>query len=153
MLFRHWLIAALACAAVIGASHVVAIAGTTGAISGTTSDGAGHPLDGVQVSAVAPSGTAKTVSGGNGFYALNGLSLDTYTLTFVKVGYQTATIPGVTIVQDQTRRVDAMLQTGLRTLGTVTVRSMRMRGAPRFCAASSTEASIDLKAATVGSTT
>jgi hypothetical protein len=123
MLFRHWLIAACACAAVIGASHVVALAGTTGAISGTASDIAGHPLDGVQVSAVAPSGSAKTVTGGNGFYALNGLSLDTYTLTFVKTGYQTATIPGVTVVQDQTRRVDAMLQTGLRTLGTVTVRS------------------------------
>ena len=37
--------------------------------------------------------------------------------------------------------------------GIVTVRSMRARDAPRFCAASSTEMSIDLKAATVGSTT
>ena len=39
------------------------------------------------------------------------------------------------------------------TSGSVTVRSMRAREAPRFCAASSTEMSIDLNAAVTGSTT
>ena len=38
------------------------------------------------------------------------------------------------------------------TSGSVTVRSMRAREAPRFCAASSTDTSIDLNAAVTGST-
>ena len=39
------------------------------------------------------------------------------------------------------------------TIGTVTVQKVRPRDAPRFCAASSTEMSTALKAASVGRTT
>src|ERR1700680_2994147 len=92
----------------VGPSPV--LAGTTGAINGVVSDAAGHPIDAAEVSASAPSFTTKTVTGGNGFYALIGLPLDTYAVSFAKPGFQTRIIPGVTISQDQTRRVDAVLQ-------------------------------------------
>ncbi|HEV2907646.1 MAG TPA: TonB-dependent receptor [Candidatus Eremiobacteraceae bacterium] len=115
-----------------------ATAGTTGAINGVTSDAQGHPIAAVQVSASAPSGTAKTVSGGNGFYALIGLPLDTYILTFTKAGYQTNSVPGITVTQDQPRRIDVVLQTGPRSLGTVTVRSAQSLVQPATTASSYT---------------
>ncbi|MBV8222639.1 MAG: TonB-dependent receptor [Candidatus Eremiobacteraeota bacterium] len=113
-----------------------AVAGTTGAINGTVTDGAGHPIAGVQVTATSPSGIAHTVTGTSGFYALNGLTLDTYVVTFFKAGFQTGSVPGVTISQDQTRRVDVALQTGPRTLGTVTVRSAQSLVQPTTTASS-----------------
>ena len=111
-------------------------AGTTGAINGTVTDGGGHPIAAVQVSAAAPSGTSKTITAGNGFYALNGLSLDTYVVTFIKAGFQTTFVPGVTVTQDQTRRVDAVMQTGPKSLGTVTVRSAQSLVQPATTASS-----------------
>jgi len=125
MRLRHRIFNALIAACGLAAVSLAhpASAGTTGAIDGAVHDVAGHPLGDVQVAAAAPSYTTKTVTGANGFYALNGLPLDTYALTFTKQGYQTATIPGVTISQDQTRRIDMVMQAGLHTLATVTVRS------------------------------
>src|SRR5579872_1307252 len=78
------------------------LAGTTGGIDGTVTDSAGHPVAAVSVAAVAPSYRNSTVTGANGFYALAGLPPDTYALTFSKTGYQTQTVPGITINQDQT---------------------------------------------------
>jgi hypothetical protein len=98
------------------------IAGTTGGMQGYVTDAAGHPLAGVAVSAAAPSYSTHTVTGPNGFYALNGLPLDTYTVTFTKAGYQQVTIPGATTTQDQSLRVDGHMQTEARTLARVTVR-------------------------------
>jgi outer membrane receptor protein involved in Fe transport len=98
-------------------------AGTTGAIDGVVNDINGHPVSDVQVAAVAPSYSTKTVTGANGFYALNGLPLDTYVVSFSKTGFQTNIIPGITISQDQTRRVDSVLQVHPKTIGTITVRS------------------------------
>jgi outer membrane receptor protein involved in Fe transport len=98
-------------------------AGTTGAIDGVVSDANGHPISDVQVGATAPSYTTKTVTSGSGFYALNGLPLDTYVVSFSKTGYQTNFVPGITISQDQTRRVDIVLQIHPKTIGQITVRS------------------------------
>src|SRR5579872_5444015 len=101
---------------------VPAEAGTTGGIQGHVYDSAGRPLAAVSVSAVAPSGRFTTTSASDGFYAFNGLPVDTYALTFVKDGYETASIPGVTIVQDQATRMNAHLTSGVKSLGRVTVR-------------------------------
>src|SRR5450755_3714266 len=99
-----------------------AAAGTTGGIQGYVTDASGTPIAGVQVSASAPSFGTHTTTGANGFYALNGLPLDTYSLTFSKAGYLSQLIPGITIVQDQSSRINARLEKSTRTLGKVTVR-------------------------------
>src|ERR1700736_5759218 len=93
-----------------------------GGIQGFATDVSSAPLAGVDVSAVAPSGRAATVTGGTGFYALNGLPLDTYTVTFSKDGYLTQAISGIATVQDQSIRVNARLQ-AVKTLARVAVHS------------------------------
>jgi outer membrane receptor protein involved in Fe transport len=125
MRLRNRLFVALVAACVFAASVLAqpAHAGTTGAIDGVVSDVDGHPIGEVQVAATAPSYTTKTVTGANGFYALNGLPLDTYVVSFSKTGYQTNFVSGVTISQDQTRRVDVVLQVHPKTIGLITVRS------------------------------
>jgi hypothetical protein len=105
-----------------GIAVAPAAAGTTGGIQGYVNDAAGHPIAGVLVSAAAPSYSTHSVTGANGFYAMNGLPLDTYALTFTKTGFQTMTIPGATISQDQALRVNAVMLTEAKTLARVTVR-------------------------------
>lgn len=99
-------------------------AGTTGGIAGNVTDAAGHALGDVRVSATAALARASTTTASNGFYSLNGLPLDTYTVTFSKDGFQTQIVPGITIAQDQTARVNGQLETGVRTLARVTVRGI-----------------------------
>lgn len=99
------------------------LAGTTGSIDGTVTDSAGHPVAAANVAAVAPSYRAQTVTGANGFFALNGLPPDTYALTFSKPGYQTQTVPGITINQDQTYTQNiALASEVVKTLSRVLVR-------------------------------
>jgi hypothetical protein len=98
-------------------------AGTTGSIYGTVTDSAGARLADVSVSAAAPSYSAKTLTGSNGFYSLVGVPPDTYAMTFSKQGYAVATRPGITVTQDQSQNVSVALAKQPRTLGEVTVRS------------------------------
>ena len=116
---RH--IAALAGAACVVFCSTGVRAGTTGGIQGFVTDADAHPLAGVDVSVVAPSGRALTITEATGFYALNGLPLDTYTVTFSKDGYLTRSIYAITAVQDQSIRVNARLE-ALKTLARITVR-------------------------------
>jgi hypothetical protein len=97
-------------------------AATTGTISGTVTDSAGHPIAGVSISAVSPSETARTVTASNGFYSMTGLSPDTYVVTFTQSSYQTQQVTGVTVVQGQTSNISIVLQSGTTVLGHVTVR-------------------------------
>jgi hypothetical protein len=80
------------------------------------------PLADVNVAAVAPSGSYKAITNSGGYYALTGLPPDTYVVTFAKQGYVTQPVPGVTVTQDSTFLLNVTMQTGLRTLTTVTVR-------------------------------
>jgi len=97
-------------------------AGTTGGIQGYVNDANGPPIAGVLVSAVAPADHAQTTTTATGFYALNGLPLDTYAVTFSKDGYIAQTISGVTTVQDQSIKVNAQLQ-AIKTLARVVTRT------------------------------
>jgi carboxypeptidase family protein len=99
-----------------------AVAGTTGSIQGVATDTAGHPLAAVQVSVSASTFRTTTLTGPSGYYAVNGLPVDTYLVTFSRAGYQTQAIPGVTVLQDQSIRVNIQLATELKTLAKVTVR-------------------------------
>ena len=71
------------------------LAGTTGGIQGTVTSATGSPVANVQVSAVAPSYSNKTVTGANGFYALASLPPDTYTVTFTLTGFSTVKRDGI----------------------------------------------------------
>ncbi|MDQ2817838.1 MAG: TonB-dependent receptor [Candidatus Eremiobacteraeota bacterium] len=104
------------------ASMSPALAGTTGAIQGVVRDPGGVPLGGVRVTAVAPSAARSTVTAQNGYYAINGLPVDTYRVTFARTAYETATINGVTVAQDQNVRVDERLTSEVKTLGKISVR-------------------------------
>lgn len=118
---KAWVCGLLAGLALFVVGLVDASAGTTGGVAGYVSDTKGA-IAGVHVSAVAPSGRAETTTGASGFYALNGLALDTYTVTFSKDGYLTQAISNIAMVQDQSIRVNARLEP-VKTLAHIEVRS------------------------------
>ena len=99
-----------------------AVAGTTGTIQGVVTDTDGKPVAGAQVSVASPTYATTTVTGPNGFYAVNGLPVDTYRVSFSKTGYQAQVIPGVTVVQDQSVRMNGTLSVAVKTLATIAVR-------------------------------
>jgi Carboxypeptidase regulatory-like domain/TonB dependent receptor len=100
-----------------------AIAGTTGAIQGVVADSSGKPLAGAHVSVSSPTFSTSTVTGPNGFYAVNGLPVDTYRVAFSAEGFQAQIIVGVTVVQDQSVRIDGRLAAlEIKTLAKIAVR-------------------------------
>ncbi|HET9342755.1 MAG TPA: TonB-dependent receptor [Candidatus Eremiobacteraceae bacterium] len=106
----------------IGCFASYASAGTTGTIQGFVTDPSGRALAGVHVSVASPTSTTTTTTGANGYYVITGLPVDTYRVTFSKQGFEPLIIAGVTVVQDQNRRVDGSLSASIKTLGNVTVR-------------------------------
>jgi hypothetical protein len=97
-----------------------ALAGTTGSIQGKVTDANGNPLNAVRVTATSPSQSQGSTTGANGFYAILNLSPDTYSVTSVKDGYDTATVYGITVQADQTSRADVKLQQAIKTIGHIT---------------------------------
>ena len=103
---------------------VPALADTTGTISGTVSDGAtGAPVANATVSAASPSGSRSTTTDSHGFYILQALVPDTYTLSVVAQGYEPLSVPGVTVLQDLTTAESPHLARALKTIANVTARS------------------------------
>lgn len=99
-------------------------AGTTGTITGTVTDASTHAgIANVRVTAAAPSQTASTTTDARGFYVLNGLTPDTYTLSYQVQGYEPVSQPGVTAQQDITTTQNVQLNKSLKTIATVTSRS------------------------------
>jgi hypothetical protein len=123
-LFERFIVVGLLCIGLAAICLAPVHAGTTGSIQGYLTDEAGHEIVGAIVSASSPSGDFTTRSGPSGFYSLNGLPLDTYTLTFSKDGYQAVSIPGVSTAPDQPNRVNTRLSTGLKSLGHVYARAV-----------------------------
>jgi hypothetical protein len=111
----------------------VAQAGTTGALLGYVTNTDDVPIAGADISAVAPSGRATTVTGATGFYSLNGLPLDTYTVTFSKDGYATRAVSDITTIRDQSIRVNVRLEP-IKTLARVSVRSSTSQVQPAVTA-------------------
>jgi len=101
-----------------------AATGTTATIIGTVRDAeTGAPIAGVKVNAVSPSQASSTTTDSRGFYVFNGLSADTYTLSFQLEGYQLASEAGITASQAQTVTYNASLSKALRTIARVQTRS------------------------------
>ncbi len=112
--------AAVAC---IVATLTPALAGTTGVVHGRVTGSTGAPIADVAVTLAAPSGTYKSSTDAKGFYAITGVFADTYTASFVKAGFDTSEVTGVTVFADQTVTVDTKLTKSLKTIAKVTARS------------------------------
>ena len=98
------------------------LAGTTGTISGTVTTAQGQGINGVRVSAVAPTGRYQTTTNPQGFYSFTGVAPDTYTVSFEATGYQPVSTTGVNVFADQVVTVSSPLAKSLITIGRVTAR-------------------------------
>ena len=100
-----------------------ALAGTTGTIAGVVTDAAsGTPIANVRVTASSPSQTESTTSNATGFYSLQALIPDTYTVSFQLEGYQPSSQPGTNVQQDLVSKLDVKLTKALKTIATVVAR-------------------------------
>ena len=101
-----------------------AIGGTVGSISGTVSDSKTKlPIAGVIVSASSPVQDSKATTDSKGFYSINGLPVDTYTISFQSPTYEAQSITGVTLQGDSSITVNGQLEKSLTTIGRITSRS------------------------------
>lgn len=110
--------------ALVALPRIAHAVGTTGAINGTVVDATTKaPLANVAVVASSPSGRATATTNARGFFAMTGLAVDTYAVTFTLTGYDGATIDGVTVNADQTETLSPQLAKALIRIGSVTGRS------------------------------
>ncbi len=101
-----------------------ALAGTTGTITGTVRDAeSGAPIGNVRVTATAASGSQSTTTNSAGFYSLQALIPDSYTLTFQSSGYNPGSQAGVMVQQDLISKIDIKITRTLKEIGRVSARS------------------------------
>jgi hypothetical protein len=97
---------------------------TTGNIQGTITASQGNmKLAGVVVTAVAPSGRYTATSDQNGFFSMNGVPPDTYTVAFSLTGYEPFQLTGVTVNQGQISNASTALNKSLQQIGRTQARS------------------------------
>ena len=103
----------------------LAVGGTSGNVTGTINDSAGHPIAGVAVSAASGSGSFQTTTNARGQFNLLGVPTDTYTFSFEKTGFQSQVLRGVTVQGDATVNLGAIAITSAsqQVIGRVTARS------------------------------
>ncbi len=107
--------------AFVACTGASAFAGTTGSITGTIIDGGTKkPLANVRVRAASVSQTQSTTTNAQGFFVLQNLSPDTYTLSAEASAYQTYVAEGVTVQQDINVPLNFSLTGALKTIGRVT---------------------------------
>lgn len=112
-------------AAFLSSSVGVALASTTGVVSGTVKDAAtGRPLADVHVTAASPSGSYSATTNAQGFYSMTGVYADTYTVSFQLSSFQPISVPGVTVFADQVSTLNESLVKSLKTIATVRTHSM-----------------------------
>ena len=99
---------------------IPSLAANTGTISGTVVDAqSGAPIANVSVSAASGSGSRTSTTDARGFYTLQALIPDTYTVSFQAQGYTAASVPGVTVQQGMVASVNQSLSKALKTIATV----------------------------------
>ncbi|MEO9264010.1 MAG: TonB-dependent receptor [Candidatus Baltobacteraceae bacterium] len=100
-----------------------ALAGSTGGLNGTVTDGSGSPVAGARVTTASPSQTASTQTDARGHFVFFGLSPDTYTVTAEKEGLTPASIAGVTVFADNQQTLSLQLTKVLKTIAKVSSRA------------------------------
>jgi hypothetical protein len=119
----------LACAliafALLFSTFAPAFAGTTGTVSGTVTESGTHTgLAGVEVDLISPSGKFQAKTDSKGFFSVIGVQPDTYTVIFKIAGYETGSVPGVSVSPDQVVTVSPQLSKTLKSIGRTTSRSV-----------------------------
>ncbi len=123
---------------------------TTGTISGTVRDTAGAPIAGVRITAASLSQTGSAVSDSHGFYALQSLSPDTYTVSFQASDYTDVAVPGITVQQGLTTSLNQQLSKDLKTIASVRARGSSNLVQPNITSDEYTVAGEALDAASLG---
>jgi hypothetical protein len=106
-------------------SPVLAAGGQFGNLSGSVIDASTKaPVANAKVTLVSPSGTYRQTTGSNGQFSLLGVPVDTYLVTIEATGYQAATLPGISVLGDQTQGLgNVILSKELREIGKVAARA------------------------------
>ncbi len=99
---------------------VFVCAGTTGTITGAVVLATGEPVPDAVVSANSASQAATVHSDNAGHFVFLSLAPDTYVVSATKEGYDSVSIPGVSVFADQTRAVSLVTRKSLRTIANVT---------------------------------
>ncbi len=102
----------------------IALAGTTGNLSGVVVDAAtGAPVAGATVTVTSPSDSRSSKTDASGSFAFLSLASDTYVVSIEGTGFDSTSESGVSVFADQTQRLNVRLNKSLRTIGTVKSRS------------------------------
>jgi hypothetical protein len=119
--FRKTRAAALAAVVALALSlqSLTALAGTTGVVSGSIRLETGEPLADASVTANSASQTTTVTSDASGHFVFISLRPDTYTVSAVKEGYDPVSVPGITVLADQTRTVALTTRKSLKTIANV----------------------------------
>src|SRR5579863_4915436 len=96
-----------------------ALAGTTGALSGSVTGTNGAPVAGATVIMASPSQRASATTDAGGHFSFLSLAPDTYTLDVEKTGYAPSSTPGIAIFADQQQTLAITLEDTLKTIATV----------------------------------
>ncbi len=109
----------------------VALAGTTGSLSGVvTNPDTKAPVAGAKVTVSSPSQTVSALTDGGGHFTFASLAPDSYTVSAEKQGFQSVSQPGVNVIADQDRTINLTETVALRKIGQVSVRSRNELVAP-----------------------
>ncbi|HTW86006.1 MAG TPA: TonB-dependent receptor [Candidatus Sulfotelmatobacter sp.] len=100
----------------------LAVGGQTGTLTGIVVNDQHEPVTDATVTAASPSGSYHARTDAKGFFSLLGLPADTYTVSIERVGYQTQTVTGVTILGDQNQNLNTITMSR-RVIGRVSVHS------------------------------
>lgn len=102
----------------------LALAGTTGSLSGTVTDSTtGKPLANATVSIASPSQSVSVKTDASGHFSFLTLAPDTYTVSTEYPGYQVQSTEGVTVIADQNRVLSISDSKSLKQIGRVTTRA------------------------------
>ena len=124
---------------------------TTGVISGTVTDASsGAPVAGVKVTAASLSQTQTTTTDNRGFYALQNLTPDTYSVSFQKSGFSDVSQPGITVQQALTYTLNQALGKSLKTIVSVNSRAAGNLVQPNITSDEYTVSGEQLDAASLG---
>lgn len=144
----------MVCASLAVPSAPAFAASTTGTITGTIVDAAtGAPITDATVSAVSPSGSQASTTNAKGFYVLQNLLPDTYTVSVTAKGFQSESFPGITVIQDLTVTQNVHLTTALKTIANVEARSSGSLVKPDVTSDSYTVTGAQLNALSLGNDT
>ena len=108
---------------VIAVQETMALAGTTGSLTGTVVLTDGTPLAGAKVTASSVSEAVSTTSDATGHFAFVSLAPDTYTIIVDKDGYDSVSQAGITVYADNSQTVTIKTQKSAKVLGIVPVRA------------------------------